>query len=186
MFKSPFLSDDKFVTFIISFTSDDRDDDEHGSNGCRRLRGDKKDRYGSLPAWVPGILGVIIIRKQDNDNWGQGCNYGWISIYRFEGQESRSAILGALKVLTEIIATGTRRRWYSGRNFGAIGAYTCTSGKVLIEQQFVHHLCIYVQPVFTQTSIICHYGEVCLGKNDRVKTITNEYKEVLMWPSLSV
>ena len=50
MFKSPFLSDDKFVTFIISFTSDDRDDDEHGSNGCRRLRGDKKDRYGSLPA----------------------------------------------------------------------------------------------------------------------------------------
>ena len=58
-----FLSDDKFVTFIISFTSDDRDDDKHGSNGCRRLRGDKKDRYGSLPAWVPGILGVIIIRK---------------------------------------------------------------------------------------------------------------------------
>ena len=52
-----------FVPFIISFTLDDRDDDEHGSNGCRRLRGDKKDRYGSLPAWVPGILGVIIIRK---------------------------------------------------------------------------------------------------------------------------
>ena len=97
-------------------------------------------------------------------------------IWCFGGQESRSAILGALKVLTEIIATSTRAGggtvdggwWYGGHHFGAIGAYTCTSAGLLIVRQFVSavHLCTSSDH---QTSIICYYGELWTGKNDRVK-----------------
>ena len=93
-----------------------------------------------------------------------------IIIWCFEGQESRSAILGALKVLTEIIAMSTQRRWwwYGGHNFGAIGAYTCTSGGLLIVHQFVSSLHLCTSTVH-QASIICYYGELWPGKNDRVK-----------------
>ena len=77
--------------------------------------------------------------------------------------------MGALKVLTEIIAMSTRvGDGMVATIFGAIGAYTCTSAGLLIAQQFVSplHLCT---SAIHQTSIICYYGELWTGKNDWVK-----------------
>ena len=77
-------------------------------------------------------------------------------IWYFGGQESRSAILGALKVLTEIIAISTHRRgwcWYGGTILVQLG----TVGTFLVQlvHTLVHLLQLLIVPQFVSSLHLC-------------------------------